>query len=67
MHVRRFLAETQLRRGTLLVPSFYMAQNGKQITALVLDVNGESVYVHLNNGKTSWYDIKTILDLFTIA
>lgn len=56
-----------MKVGDLLLPSIYMEVNGKKITGVVLDVEGERARVFLNNGKDSWYDQKTILDLFVRA
>lgn len=43
-----------------------MTENGTKITGFVVDVEGDKVKVYLNNGKLSWYDQKTITDLFNV-
>ena len=51
----------------MLAPSFYMEANGTKIYGLVIDVSKDKVRVFLNNGKDSWYDQKTITDLFNVV
>jgi len=44
-----------------------MEQNGKKISGIVLDVNGDKARIFLNNFKDCWYDQKTITDLFFVV
>lgn len=56
-----------LKKGDMLIPSFYMEANGKKVTGLVLDATIDKARVFLNNGKDCWYDQKTITDLFDVV
>ena len=61
------MVNRHMKRGSLLLPSIYMVQNGSKIVGIILEISDSRVRILMNNHNHGWYDMNTVIDLFKIC